>query len=101
MFNRKPADTTHQLDDAIDEAISALAGLPDGDEKHTNAVNSLKALMEIRSADLLARKRKTPSPDAVIASCAQLVTVISILGFEKANVITSKSMSFVPRARIE
>jgi ATP phosphoribosyltransferase regulatory subunit HisZ len=98
MFNRTPKNESHPLDETIENHISELAGLTAGDEAHNNAVSSLKTLMELRTADKAARK-PTVSPDMMASVAGHLVGISMILGFEKANVLTSKSLTFVQKIR--
>jgi hypothetical protein len=100
VFNRAPKDDTHPLDETIDNLTRSLAGLSEGDELHTQAVQSLKILMELRAADK-AEKRKLPvSPDVLVAAGAHVLGIVLILGFEQKHVLTSKAMAFVPKIRI-
>jgi hypothetical protein len=71
-----------------------------GDEAHTNAITALKTLMEIRNADKVAAKTPFVNPEVLITAVAHLTGIIIILGFEKANVITSKSLGFVPKIKL-
>lgn len=99
MFNRKSPDEPHALDKTIEEAISGIAGLSDGSEEYARAAASLKLLIETRNADILAKAGPSVSPDAIAAAVASLLGIAAILGFEKANVVTSKALSFVPRPK--
>ena len=100
MFNRTPKEDTHPLDETIANLISGLSGLDEGAEAHTQAVQSLKILMELRAADQ-AEKRKLPvNPDVLVAAGAHILGMVMILGFEQKHVLTSKAMQFVPKIRI-
>jgi hypothetical protein len=100
VFNRAPKDDTHPLDETIANLISGLAGLTEGDEAYTQAIQSLKILMELRTADK-AEKRKLPvNPDVLVAAGAHVLGIVMILGFEQKHVLTSKAMAFVPKIRI-
>ena len=99
MFNRHSAEKPHALDSTIENLISELAGL-ESSEEYGAAVASLKILMELRIADKAAAKSFTMSPDTIAAVAANLLGIAMILGFEKANVITTKSLSFVPKMKI-
>jgi hypothetical protein len=100
VFNRVPKDESHPLDEPIDNLTRSLAGMTEGEEVHTQAVASLKILMELRNADK-AEKRKPPvSPEVVVAAGAHILGIAMILGFEQRHVLTSKAMAFVPKIRI-
>jgi len=98
VFNRNRRDESHPLDDVIEHLTSALEGLDDGSENHTRAVESLKTLYELRAADKAGKKFSVNS-DVITAGAMQLVGIFAILGFEKANVITTKAMGFVPKVK--
>lgn len=98
MFTRQKT-TTHQLDETIANLLAEIENQTVGDESHTNAIASLKVLMDTRAAELAQANRPWVNPDVIVHSVAHLVGISMILGFEKANVITSKSLSFVPRIR--
>jgi hypothetical protein len=101
VFDRKKEDEAHPLDESIRYLISEIEGMSDNAEnQRTNAVESLRILMELRNADK-AEKRKLPvSPDVLTAAGAHILGIAMILGFEKRNVLTSKAMQFVPKIRI-
>ena len=100
MLNRAPRDESHPLDEPIENLTRSLAGMTEGDEVHTHAVESLKTLMELRNADK-AEKRKLPvSPEVVVAASAHILGIAMILGFEQRHVLTSKAIAFVPKIRI-
>lgn len=100
MFNIAPRkDDTHQLDGAINKLIEEIDEMTAGDEAHTQAIASLRVLIEIRNADKAANTRSPVSTDAMLAAVAHLLGIGMIIGFEKANVITSKALGFVPRSR--
>ena len=100
MFNRKQVEKPHALDETIDNLISEIAGLETGSEMYTAAAGSLKVLMEARIADQAAAKPTTMSPDTIAAVAANLLGIALILGFEKANVVTSKSLSLIMKPKI-
>lgn len=100
MFNRKPAETPHALDETIASLISEIQESVSGSEQHTTMVSSLKTLMELRNADIATAKPATITPDAIVTVAGNLLGIGLILGFEKAHVITSKSLSFVPKVKI-
>lgn len=98
MFNRKKNEAPHVLDETIQTLISELGSMTTGEEAHTKAVESLKTLMEIRSAETQAAK-KTVNPDVIVAACAHLTGIIMILSYEKLNIVTSKALMLVPKIR--
>lgn len=100
MFVRKSNDETHPLDAAIDDLIRSLASMSEGEEIHTQAVQSLKTLMELRNADKAEARKLPVSPEVLTAAGAHILGILLILGFEQKHVLTSKAMSFIPKIRI-
>lgn len=100
MFNiAAQKDETHQLDGVIAKLIEDIDGMTAGDEAHTQAVASLRVLVETRIADKAANTRSPVSTDAIVHAVAHLLGIGMIIGFEKANVITTKALPFVPKTR--
>jgi hypothetical protein len=100
VFTRKSQDKAHPLDTVISQAITELEGSDSSSEKYTEMVAALKTLVELRNSDKEAAKKPSISPDAVASIVANLLGIGLILGFEKANVITTKGMSFVPKINV-
>jgi hypothetical protein len=92
-------DEPHQLDGPIAKLIDEIDDLTVGDEAHTQAIGSLRTLMETRNADKAANTRSSVSTDVIASAVAHLLGIGMIIGFEKANVITSKALPFVPKIR--
>ena len=101
MFDRTPKKPeAHELDVTITNLISELAGAETGSEEETRIAGAIKVLMEIRIADRADSRRPVLSPDAIASIAASLLGIGLILGFEKANVITTKAVSFIPKIKI-
>lgn len=92
-------DDTHQLDEVITKLIDEIVPMNSTDEAYAPAIESLRVLMEARTADKAAKTKLTVSNDVIVQALTHLVSIGMILGFEKANVITSKALGFVPRTR--
>lgn len=97
MFNRSKKDNSHQLDDVIKELIREIETTDVNTDDYANEVASLKTLMELRNQDKAVAKKNSVSLETIVAASAHLIGIAMILGFEKANVITSKSLGFVPK----
>ena len=97
MFNRRKPAVTHELDQTITYLIDAFAGLEDGSDEQAASAQSIKTLMEARTADRTATNAPIVDPNILVSAAASLIGIISILGFEKANVVTTKSLSFIPK----
>ncbi|HEY2455580.1 MAG TPA: hypothetical protein VGI71_23795 [Scandinavium sp.] len=100
MFSRIKTAEPHELDDSITNLISEIAGLDAGSEDYTAAATSLKVLMDARNSDREFAKPDTMSYDAIASIAGSLLGIALILGFEKANVLTTKSLAFVPKITV-
>src|SRR6266699_2802832 len=92
FWSRK--DQPAPLDDLIEDAYAALKGMDEFTEAYTDALKNLKELLEINATE---KKRTTPSPEAVLSAAARLAGIALILAFEQKHVITTKSLSMIPR----
>lgn len=100
MFTRKSKDKTHALDETIADVISEIKDADAGSEQQSALVVSLETLMTLRIADKASAKYPVITPDAIASIAANLLGIGLILGFEKANVITSKGLNFVPKINV-
>ncbi len=98
MFTRKPKDNAHPLDETITVLISEFAGADSGSEEQKRLAETVKLLMETRAADKAAASSSL-SPDMVASITAHLLGIGMILVFESRGIITSKSLSFVPKMK--
>lgn len=101
MFSLKKTDPKPTaIDEAIERLVSQMDGYDTYSDEYTKMVANLKVLTEANEV-----AKTTAKPDIVSANTAamiagNLVGIVLILSFEKANVITSKSLSFVLKPRI-
>lgn len=96
MFSIRKERTPSPLDDLIEDAYAALKGMDETTEAYTDALRNLEKLLEIRATE---KKRTTPSPEAVLSAAASLTGIVLILAFEQKHVITTKSLSMIPRSK--
>lgn len=94
IWNRKDQPTP--LDDLIEDAYAALKGMDESTEAYSEALRNLKELLEISATE---KKRTTPSPEAILSAAASLAGIVLILAFEQKHVITTKSLSLLPRIK--
>jgi hypothetical protein len=99
VFNPFRKDDAHPLDETIASLITDLGYLDVTDEDYALAVTHLKSLCELRMAEKAAARSSSLSPDMIAGIAANLLAIGLILSFEKANVITTKSLSFVPKIK--
>jgi hypothetical protein len=95
-WNKPPKP--HQLDEVIDSLISSMKGVDEDTEIYAANVKQLKTLMELRAADR--RDRRPLSSDQLLAVGANLLGILAILQHERANVITTKALGFVPKINV-
>ena len=97
MFSRSKTVPIY-LDTVITAHISKCEEMDAGSEEQQRHADTLKVLAETRR--IVKESDKPwfqPSADQMIAAVASLAGIVSILTFEKWNVITSKSLSFVKK----
>lgn len=93
MFTRKPTDP--QLDEAIDSVYADLKGMHAQEDDHKKTVDQLSALYKLKETN----SKSKISPDTLALISGNLLGIVMIVGYERANVITSKAMQFVKAAR--
>jgi hypothetical protein len=96
VFTRNRGEAPTEFDEVITAAIIASRKFEaDPDEAHKRAL-TLKVLTEARAVERGSIKRGI-SADQWAAIIANVAGIAAILYFEKANVLTSKALSFVPK----
>lgn len=93
MF-RKPKNDDG-LDDAMNILLSELKGFTGDDEEYAKMIRHLETLSKIKAQNAPDRV----SADVLATIGGNLAGILLILHFEKINVVTSKAMSFVMKAR--
>lgn len=99
LTNSKEEDS--DLETLITNHIAVMDGIGPETEEYTVQANNLKTLMETRKIEAEIEKPWRPSADTVVSVAGSIIGIVAILTFEKANVITTKSLSFVPKIRAE
>lgn len=94
MLARKPEQRT-RLDDVIDELLNRMIEETDDADKYAKMVGQLDRLHKMREQYL----PKRVSPDTLAIIAGNLIGIVLILGYERANVMTSKAIAFVLRLR--
>lgn len=85
-----------KLNQEIDRVLDHLKTNDVGSEEHDNGLNALSKLAKIKAED----KPDRISKDTLLTVGSNLLAIILILRHEHLNVITSKAMQMVPKARI-
>lgn len=94
MFPWKKSDT--RLDREIVRATSELENHPVMSEEYGAVMERIVRLNKMKEAEKPSRQI---SPDTVILAAANLIGIIMIIRHEHVNVITSKAMGHVIKAR--
>lgn len=95
MFSRKKTDEQTELDLAIEDLARNMQYKdPDSDEYGT-MLNRLERLKKLQAN----HSQKQISPDTLIIVGGNLVGILIIVMHERANVITSKALSFAGKLR--
>ena len=93
-------DEPTDLETAITDLISEMKGYDGHSEEYTAMSSNLKTLMEARSLEDNIDKPWRPSADTVALVAGNILGIVAILTFEKANVITTKSLSLIMKPRV-
>lgn len=95
MFSLKHRkEEPSKLDPVIDNYIAELLQEEPGSAKHTKMTAELIKLMETKAAE---PKEDHVSANQVAAVAGNLAGILLILLFERKNVITTKSLNFIPK----
>lgn len=94
MFARKPDLEAEELNKAITDVHNHLSDYPPESKEY--------AAMADQLVKLYAQKANNPSrrisSDVLLTVSANLLGILVIVGHERANVVTSKALSFVMKA---
>ena len=95
MFTRKPQIEKTGLDELIDTVTFEMRSMDADSEEFYTAQKRLEKLYELKDKD----RPKRVSPDTLLIVGANLLGIIIITQHERANVVTSKALGFVMKAR--
>ena len=84
-----------KLDERIDELLEELAVMTGDDPAYAKTTKQLDKLTKIKNYD----KKDSVSPDTLLVVGGNLAIALIIIGFEQKNVITSKVLGFLSKAR--
>lgn len=97
MFKPKPSSPELlKLNEAIADLYSEMAGFEAHQEEYDAVTTQLVKLIKLKK-EMVPSNRV--SPDTLAAVAANILGIAMILGYERANVITSKALSFVTKMR--
>lgn len=83
------------LEIAITRLISQMESHEGDTNEYSAMAGNLKTLMEARQIESDVASRKDISVETIATVAANLVGILMILHYERANIVTSKALSFV------
>lgn len=86
----------NELEEEIHSVLCNMSTYPPDSEEYTVMVANLERLYKTKSYE----KDRKVSPDTIAIIAGNLLGIALILGYEKANVITTKALSFIIRGRV-
>lgn len=95
MLTQEPSTNQKGLEKAIDKLLLAMDKIENNTPEYTMMVERLERLYKLKAIDAPRRV----SPDAIATVAANLVGILLIIGYEHANVVTSKALNFVMKLR--
>lgn len=95
MFPKKTVKEKTGLEKAIDQLLSEMANFSGDDDEYSKMADQLEKLYKLKDID---------KPDRVDANTLALIAgnlagIVLIVGYERANVVTSKALGFVRQLR--
>lgn len=96
MFKFTKRDKRSTLEKEIDGVIEIMSKETPCTEEYTAMANNLKRLYEAKGVE----PKRRVSPDTLMLVACNLLGIVLILTYEKANIITSKALSFVFKGRV-
>lgn len=119
MSNAIAADKNPTIQQAIDQVLNELENLTADAPEFAKTVDQLEKLIKIQNSTLelkhklsladreleqkaeerASKKKFNISGDALITAGASLAGILMILSYERANVIATKALGFIAKAR--
>ena len=96
MIKLTKRDKKTNLEKEIDDVLSEMELLDKDSKEYRTRVVHLERLYKAKGYD----KSRHVSPDTIAIVAGNLLGILIILGYEKANVITSKALGFVIKGRV-
>lgn len=98
MFKITKKDKRTNLEKEIDEVIKIMSQYPPDWEMYGIMSENLERLYKAKAEENKSKSKISPDTIAIIAG--NLLGIGLILGFEKANVITTKALGFIIKGRV-
>lgn len=101
MFTRSQSPIKpSKLEEEIDRLISQMSKHDGYTKEYAEMVKNVKVLCEADNVQKGANRPNGVNSETILTVAGNLVGIFAILGYERANVITSKALSFVMKPRI-
>ena len=94
MFKR-PDDEKSLLDLAIEDVFREMAVMNADSVEYAKMVKQLEKLYKMRKAD----KPESVSRDTMAIIIGNLIGIVIIVGYERTNIVTSRALNFITKAR--
>lgn len=98
FFKKQPVEKTG-LEKAIDELFFEMSGLDGDSEKYAAMVKQMDTLYKLKEVDHKSAANKLKWMEIIVPSAVSLLGILAITDYEKLNVVTSKALNFIPKAR--
>lgn len=95
MIKLGKRDKRSNLDKEIDRVLEEMGNVSSSSEAYAEMVDNLDVLYKFKNAN-----KNVVSTDTIIIVAGNLLGILLILGYEKADVITSKALGFVLKGRV-
>lgn len=89
-------DKRTNLEKEIDEVLMYMSGLSPDSKEYSTISSNLEKLYKAKAEDKACRIKL----DTVAVVVGNLAGILLILGYEKANIITTKALGFVVKGRV-
>ena len=96
MFIFRNQDRRTPIEKEIDSLILELDYIDKSSEAYADMIGKLERLYKAKSYDT----PRSISPDAKATIAANLLGIMLILSYEKADIITTKALGFVTKGRV-
>jgi hypothetical protein len=96
VFTKK--DKRTNLEKEIDSVLEYIESMTPGSDEYSKIVVNLEKLYKAREG--LKSGQRRISPDTVAIIVGNLLGIALILGYEKADIITTKALGFVLKGRV-
>ena len=90
-------DKRTALEKEIDSVIDCMSKYQKDSKEYSAMLANLKSLMTLKAEE---SAKKKVSPDTVAIVAGNLLGIVLILTYEKANIITTKALGFIIKGRV-